>query len=139
MLEDGEGAGSSRMPRVIGLASGSTPSDVSAVPEVDAICRREDAPRVLVNEVLGLVTAGGNAPGGCDTAAEVCLSPREEEVLHYLASGFTHDQVARRIGVSRHTVDTYVKRLRTKLDAGNKAQLVNAAWRLRAAELGAMA
>lgn len=135
ILEECEGTEVSRTPRVVGLAGGA-PWDASAAAEVDAVCPREDAPRLLVNEVLRLITPDGGAQNGCVAGAAVTLSPREEEVLHYLASGFTHDQVARRIGVSRHTVDTYVKRLRAKLDVGNKAQLVTAAWRLRAAESG---
>ncbi|MFF2778624.1 response regulator transcription factor [Streptomyces sp. NPDC058052] len=55
------------------------------------------------------------------------LSAREEQVLHMLAQGLTHDQTARRLGISRHTVDTYVKRVRGKLGLGNKAELVRAA------------
>jgi two-component system, NarL family, nitrate/nitrite response regulator NarL len=58
------------------------------------------------------------------------LSPREHQVLHFIASGYTHDQAARRLGVSRHTVDTYVKRLRGKLGVGNKAELTRAAMQL---------
>ncbi|MFE4577312.1 response regulator transcription factor [Streptomyces chartreusis] len=61
------------------------------------------------------------------------LSPREQEVLRQIATGMTHSQVAYRIGISQHTVDTYVKRIRAKLGVGNKAQLVRAAIRLAAA------
>jgi DNA-binding NarL/FixJ family response regulator len=55
------------------------------------------------------------------------LSPREYQVLQYIAVGRTHDQIARRLGISRHTVDTYVKRIRAKLRLGNKAELTRAA------------
>ncbi len=55
------------------------------------------------------------------------LSPREQEVLRHIAKGLTHDQAARRIGISHHTVDSYVKRIRAKLGANNKAQLIRAA------------
>lgn len=55
------------------------------------------------------------------------LSPREKQVLSHIAHGATHSQVARRLGISRHTVDTYVKRIRAKIDAGNKADLTRAA------------
>ncbi len=55
------------------------------------------------------------------------LSGRESEVLRYISWGFTHLQTARRLGISPHTVDTYVKRIRAKLKVGNKAQLVRAA------------
>ncbi|WP_236573536.1 response regulator transcription factor [Streptomyces sp. GS7] len=55
------------------------------------------------------------------------LSPREQEVLRFIAAGMTHGQVSRRIGISQHTVDTYVKRVRSKLSVGNKAELTRIA------------
>jgi two-component system, NarL family, nitrate/nitrite response regulator NarL len=57
------------------------------------------------------------------------LSPREQEALGYIARGFTHQQAARRMGVSKPTVDTYVARIRSKLGLGNKAELALAALR----------
>lgn len=55
------------------------------------------------------------------------LSSREEEVLRQISQGLTHSQIARRLGISRHTVDTYVKRVRAKLGVGNKAELTRVA------------
>jgi DNA-binding CsgD family transcriptional regulator len=55
------------------------------------------------------------------------LSERERQVLVYIGEGFTQDQTARRLGISPHTVDTYVKRVRRKLGIGNKAELARAA------------
>ncbi|GAA0743712.1 response regulator transcription factor [Dactylosporangium roseum] len=54
------------------------------------------------------------------------LSPRERQVLTCIALGRTHSQVARILGISAHTVDTYVKRARGKLGLGNKADLTRA-------------
>ncbi|MFI8350685.1 response regulator transcription factor [Streptomyces sp. NPDC085596] len=70
-------------------------------------------------------TAETRAPGPAD--ARKLLSAREQQVLRMLAQGLTHDQTARRLGISCHTVDTYVKRVRGKLGVGNKAELVRAA------------
>ncbi len=55
------------------------------------------------------------------------LSNREEQVLQQIAHGLTHGQIALRLGISRYTVDTYIKRIRAKLGAGNKAELTRAA------------
>jgi DNA-binding NarL/FixJ family response regulator len=55
------------------------------------------------------------------------LSKREEQVLRQIAHGLTHGQIATRLGISPHTVDTYVKRIRSKLGVGNKAELTRAA------------
>jgi DNA-binding NarL/FixJ family response regulator len=60
-------------------------------------------------------------------ASAPALSRREDQVLQYIACGYTHGQVARRLGISPHTVDTYVKRIRAKLEVGNKAELTRAA------------
>jgi DNA-binding NarL/FixJ family response regulator len=55
------------------------------------------------------------------------LSPREQQTLAYIARGFTHSQAATRMRVSKATVDTYVARIRAKLQLGNKAELALAA------------
>jgi len=55
------------------------------------------------------------------------LAPREIEALRWIAMGFTHAQIATRMGLSRATVNTYAKRIRTKLNVGNKAELTRMA------------
>jgi DNA-binding NarL/FixJ family response regulator len=55
------------------------------------------------------------------------LSAREKQVLERIANGLTHEQTARALGLSVHTVDTYVRRARRKLQAGNKADLIRVA------------
>lgn len=55
------------------------------------------------------------------------LSERESQVLAQIARGLTHGQIATRLGISAHTVDTYVKRIRAKLGVGNKAELTRVA------------
>jgi DNA-binding NarL/FixJ family response regulator len=64
-----------------------------------------------------------------ETPATAALSPREEQALTLIAKGFTHAQTATRMGVSKATVDTYVERIRAKLQVGNKADLTRAALR----------
>ncbi len=59
------------------------------------------------------------------------LAPREMETLVLIVRGFTQAQAAVRMGVSATTVDTYMRRIRNKLGAGNKADLTR-----RALELG---
>jgi DNA-binding NarL/FixJ family response regulator len=58
---------------------------------------------------------------------EPTLSARENEVLQQITYGYTHGQIARRLGISQHTVNTYLKRIREKLDVGNKAELTRVA------------
>lgn len=70
----------------------------------------------------------GEKPAAQDDAEhQGALSKREEQVLYHIARGLTHSQIATRLGISPHTVDTYVKRIRTKLGVGNKAELTRCA------------
>jgi two-component system, NarL family, nitrate/nitrite response regulator NarL len=71
----------------------------------------------------------GRAGAGAVPRPEEKLSPREQEALSFIARGFTHQQTATRMGVSKTTVDTYIARIRTKLQLGNKAELTIAALR----------
>jgi len=57
----------------------------------------------------------------------LALAPRECETLRWLAAGLTHRQIGRNMGLTEATVSTYVKRIRTKLNAGNKAELTRMA------------
>ncbi|MEV0232201.1 LuxR C-terminal-related transcriptional regulator [Nonomuraea sp. NPDC050786] len=54
------------------------------------------------------------------------LSPRELQVITQIARGLTHRQGARALGISQHTFDTHIKRIRSKLGVGNKAELTRA-------------
>ncbi len=64
-------------------------------------------------------------------ATPPALAPREAEALRWLAAGLTHGQIARRMGLTEATVSTYVKRIKNKLNVGNKADLTR-----KAIELG---
>ena len=55
------------------------------------------------------------------------LTPREIEALRGIASGLTHAQIAGRMGVAPATINTYAKRIRAKLNVGNKADLTRMA------------
>lgn len=81
----------------------------------------------MLQAELGTPAPGGRPDGTSGAARGPDLSVREEETLGLIARGFTHSQVATRMGVSKATVDTYVERIRGKLQVGNKAQLTQAA------------
>ncbi|MGC4039452.1 MAG: response regulator transcription factor [Flavobacterium sp.] len=55
------------------------------------------------------------------------LSSREKEVLELIAEGFTNQQIAEKLFVSPHTVDSHRKSLMTKLNASNTAVLIKQA------------
>jgi two-component system, NarL family, nitrate/nitrite response regulator NarL len=57
------------------------------------------------------------------------LSSREKEVLLLIADGFTNPQIAAKLFISLHTVDSHRKNLLTKFDVNNTASLIKLAAR----------
>lgn len=92
------------------------------------------APAELL-EAMRLVASETTVEGGAPAATppsspaqpDLGLTGREGQVLDLVARGMTHRQIADSMKISRHTVDTYVKRIRSKLNLGNKAELTRAA------------
>ena len=58
------------------------------------------------------------------------LSDREHEVLNLLAKGFAYQEIADLLGISTHTVRTYVRRLYEKLQVTSRGQAVFEAQRM---------
>ena len=56
--------------------------------------------------------------------APVSLSPREREVLDFITKGFTADEIARLMQLSRYTVLTFVRRIYVKLKVKSKAEAI---------------
>ncbi|WP_431962357.1 response regulator transcription factor [Actinacidiphila sp. bgisy160] len=55
------------------------------------------------------------------------LAPRERETLRHIAAGRTYLQTARHMGLSKHTVDAYLRRIRAKLGVYSTAELTRTA------------
>ncbi len=64
-------------------------------------------------------------------AASSLLSEQEIKVLTLSAKGFSYDEIAGLMHVSRHTVQTYVKRSYRKLQVNSKVDALDEARRLR--------
>lgn len=65
------------------------------------------------------------------TAGEIRLSPRELEILHWAARGKSNPDMATILGISRATVDTYMRRVFQKFGTNDRTVAC-----LRAHELG---
>jgi DNA-binding NarL/FixJ family response regulator len=129
--------------RVLVMSASRAPADVLAVVRAGASGYvTKDTGEDALLAVLRTVAVGGfslspqladvlsaalaRVPAPPDDPSGV-LSPREREALDLIAAGFTHAQAARRMNVTKATVDTYVERIRVKLQAGNKAELTRIA------------
>ncbi|MDY0746688.1 response regulator transcription factor [Paucibacter sp. R3-3] len=70
-------------------------------------------------------SADGNA---ADDAG--LLSPREREVLQLCAKGYSYEEIAPLLNVSRHTVTSFVKRIYRKLQVHSRTEAVYEARRM---------
>ena len=79
--------------------------------------------RAAPSAVAALPTAPAapSAPAGGEPAV---LSAREKEVLELITKGFTADEIARLMQVSQHTVQTYVRRIYSKLNVNSRAEAI---------------
>jgi DNA-binding NarL/FixJ family response regulator len=85
--------------------------------------------------LLRFASWAGARNGAIRHHTEVCendctLSPREREVLVLCAKGYTYDEIAPMLVVSRHTVTSFVKRIYKKLQVHSKTEAVYEARRL---------
>jgi DNA-binding NarL/FixJ family response regulator len=77
--------------------------------------------------LMGLLHEQLGRPRRPGREATVGLAPREIETVRLISLGLTQRQIATRMGLSEATVNTYAKRIRSKLKVGNKAELTRAA------------
>jgi LuxR family quorum sensing-dependent transcriptional regulator len=66
-----------------------------------------------------------------DEPLPIKLTPREADVLHWIAEGKTDWEISKILHVSEHTVDKMARQIRTKFGAANRTQAVAQALRHR--------
>ena len=94
-------------------------SPISPLIARQILMRFRAAPAALV--APSMPVAAAPAPAAGENAA---LSAREKEVLELITKGFTADEIARLMQVSQHTVQTYVRRIYSKLNVNSRAEAI---------------
>ena len=90
---------------------------------------------LVARKLLMRAAGAGQRPGTLPSPApppaptDAAPSAREAELLRMVARGHTLDEAARAMGVSRHTVRTFVRRVYAKLQVTTQAEAVSAALR----------
>lgn len=74
--------------------------------------------------LLSLLLVGRQSENGKIPAA-IPLSPREQEVLHLYARGFSLKEIGEQLCLSVKTVDTYKTRIMEKLSITKKSELIS--------------
>jgi DNA-binding NarL/FixJ family response regulator len=85
----------------------------------------------LARRVLNRMTIQHNSP----PTPEVRLTPREQEVLRWIATPATYREIAEKLFVGEETIRSHAKNILGKLQQPNRAQAVLAAARLNLIEL----
>ena len=84
------------------------------------------------------VTIADEFGGGFEAVHEdderTLLTPREVEVLTAISNGLTNKEIARELGISRHTVKFHVESLMRKLAVSSRAEAVSKSIRLKLLE-----
>ncbi len=112
-------------------ARGGLPRDVESGPLLAALQAVAQG-MVVVDPALAsaLLPAAGRHRDRASPAPAEDLTPRELEVLQLLADGLSNKQMARRLGVSEHTVKFHVNAILSKMDAHTRTEAVTRAARL---------
>jgi DNA-binding NarL/FixJ family response regulator len=97
---------------------------------IDAIRQVRDGKVYLCEEVAQTLlsrTVGG-PQAGSENPVE-CLSDRELEVFRLIGEGLSTSDIAKRLHLSRHTIDTHRQRIKEKLAVSSASQLTQLAVR----------
>jgi len=122
VLADGGTMAPASLP-VLRLAAGED-DDASVLPP-DLSPVQLDAALRAVAAGLRVSLPGAAAPGFAEAEApRPLLTPRELEILRALGEGLSNKAVARRLGISAHTVKFHLEAVFTKLGATSRAEAV---------------
>jgi DNA-binding NarL/FixJ family response regulator len=80
--------------------------------------------RQILTRFRATPTAAPDVVAAPNDNAAAALSAREKEVLELITKGFTAEEIAQLILVSQHTVQTYVRRIYSKLKVKSKAEAI---------------
>lgn len=84
--------------------------------------RSQRSEQEMAEELLALAIAQRDA-AEAQLLRWRALSPREQQVVALVCLGYTNEQIARRLTISRETVKTHVRNVLWKLDLTSKADL----------------
>ena len=96
-----------------------TPDDITA-----AVRTVASGGAVFGANVAQRLLAGGLRDGRTRSPTKQMLTPREQEVLQFLADGATNRQIARELDLSVKTVQNHVSHILDKMQAADRAQAI---------------
>jgi DNA-binding CsgD family transcriptional regulator len=64
-----------------------------------------------------------------DDAPAAALTPREEEIVRLARLGYTNNEIAERLGITRNAVRFHLKEVHSKLETGGERSVLARGWR----------
>lgn len=77
-----------------------------------------------ISPVIARQLLGRFMPRQCPASETQFLSAQEHAVLEMSSKGYCYEEIAGLLGLSRHTIGTYVKRIYQKLHVHNKSEAI---------------
>jgi DNA-binding NarL/FixJ family response regulator len=85
----------------------------------------------LLNTIEKILKEDGHSKGGHNRPPrEIKITKREKEILQCIASEMTNEDIARKLFISKRTVDSHRQNLMEKLNIHNTAGLVKVAYKM---------
>lgn len=108
------------------LAAGATGYMLKRTPRAELLAAIKDVHQggsPMTTHIARKVVQSFQASGASVQPTEN-LSPREQEVLDFLAKGFLYKEIADNLGISYETVHTYIRRIYEKLQVRTRTEAV---------------
>lgn len=80
-------------------------------------------PNALVNRTSG--GGGEHLTGRSGQANGIQLTHKQQQVMHYLASGLSNKEIARKLELSPETIKTHLREIFTRMNVKNRTQAVS--------------
>jgi DNA-binding NarL/FixJ family response regulator len=107
-------------------ARGYVTKNISGPDLIEAVQRVAEGDAVFSPRLAGFVLdAYASTSDGAVDAELHELTPRERQVLRYIARGYAYKEVARELGISIKTVESHVSAVLRKLQLTNRHQLTS--------------
>jgi two-component system vancomycin resistance associated response regulator VraR len=98
---------------------------------VNAILRKDTSYSELINSIVSVAKGNDIFPDTIVASIKsAILTDMEQKVLECIASEYTNDEIAKKLYISRRTVESYVSNICEKLGTGNRVGAVCKAMKL---------
>ena len=114
-------------------AGGYLNKPVRAAQLLSAVLDLDEDGAPMTGSIARLVVQSFRAPQAREATHEE-LTPRESQVLDFLAQGYAYKEIASKMEVSYATIRTHVEHIYTKLHVQSRSQAVAATYRLKPPE-----